>query len=57
VRNNETLEILRRAGQNIINFKQLLHIAHERYKPQSYRCYNFGRIDGVDYVPTYFGVK
>jgi hypothetical protein len=42
----------------ILHFKQLLHIAHERYKPQSYRCYNkFGSIDRVDYVPTYFRFK
>jgi len=57
VRNNEILEILRRAGQNIIHFKQLLHIAHERYKPQSYRCYKFGSTDRVDYVPAYFRFK
>jgi len=55
--NNKTLQILRRAGQNIKHFKQLLHIAQERHSTQSYRLYKFGNIDGVDYVPTYFRFK
>jgi hypothetical protein len=49
--------MLRRAGQNIEHLKQLLHIAQERYKPQSYGYYKCGSIDRVDYVPTYFRFK